>query len=620
MGIETTFTLLAKNGSAAALEAVVEALSEPNAAIQARAVSVLLSHDVRYGLRSIVEHFHLFDTPTQKLVEGEIQLFRPILRDLLTTGTEQLRLNVISIVRRSRHFDSLELAVQALEDPSAVVREEAIAALVAEAERLGEGTSRVGGGDELGARKVLEEHREKMASLLADALDSYGFHKERRFLYVLMELGAAAMPVVVNRVVLEDHPASEDFVAILRNATSVSSIDILMRLCLERSERLRRLGEEALGTRRGRTFARALADWLLSLEEPELSTRASRFNHLPWFPAFFEYVLDFEPRVHLRTLRFIENSRMPAADKATWAGRLVGASDPDVRLAAVTLLAGTDAPTAIDALTRALADQHEPVVKVAVDAIIAMKLPEKVKLLTPLLTSPFESVRHLIARELSRENFERYLRTFDKLDPRTRQLAGRAIAKIDADMAERLADELRSLDPERRLKALQITGAVGKEKELEPILLELLADPSHKVRATAVKTVGLLGSIEAIKVLIKALSDPDRRIRANAIEAFEEIGNPKLGVLLLPFLADADNRIRANAAKALWNLGYTETKEILDEMLADPDELMRLSALWAMGEINYPGIRQILNEVAERDASEAVRKKARDIRMKLEEQ
>jgi HEAT repeat protein len=618
MGIEVTFTLLAENGSPAAIGAVVEALSEPNATIQAKAVSVLLSREVRRGLKDIVQGFHSFDTPTQSRVEREIQFLMPILRDLLSTGTEQARLNVIDIVKRSRELEPLRLAVQALEDPFRTVREQAASAIVEEAERIGRRSLRSRGVSELGIREVAKERRQKMASLLADALDAYAGHKERRLLYALLELGAEAMPILVNRLIQANHPASEDFVAIVRNSASVQVIDILMRLLLEKSERARRLGAEAFGTRGGRVFGRAIADWLLSLEEPELAARASRCHYLPWLAVLFEHLWDLEPRTHLRMLRFIDNSRMSDTDKAAWANKLVTAPDADVRLQAVTLLAKTATPVALEGLTRALSDQHEPVVKTALDALIAMNPPEKAKLLAPLLSSQFDSVRRLVSRELSRENFDRYMRSFDKLDPKTRELAGRAIAKIDPEMAEKLADELRSLDPERRLKALRITEVVDTERELEPILLELLADPSRKVRATVVRTVGLLGSIDAIKALIKTLSDQDRRTRANAIEAFEELGNPKFGALLLPFLADPDNRIRANAAKALWNLGHPETKQVLDEMLAEPNELMRLSAVWAMGEISYPGIRQILNDVAEHDASETVRQKARDILAGLE--
>ncbi|MDQ7779890.1 MAG: HEAT repeat domain-containing protein [Planctomycetota bacterium] len=616
MGIETTFRALADNGSTAAIQALVEALSEPYAEIQDAAVALLLSREVRRGLAQVIERFHTFDTKTQARVEKEIGLLMPILREALGAGPGQSRINSLDIVARSREVAHLELAVNALRDASEAVREHATTILVGAAAQLARRTSRPAP-DDAGGRDYFDASREKMAAVLADALATYATHGEKRILHALIELGIEGHSFIVNVLLGTNHAAREDFVAVLQNSSSIPAIDLLMQLALERNERAKRLGEDMLSSRRGLIFVRAVSDWLLSLDERELDARASRYARILWLPAVLEHIWELEPRHHSHILRFIEQSRMQPAEKAAGAAGLIGSPAPDVRVRVMRVLAQMGSVPPGEVVARALADPEETVVSAAVDLIVSMNLPDKARLLTPLLSSTFELVRRRVSLELSRDNFERYIHSFDKLDSRTRELAGKAIAKIDPEMAERLADELQSLDPERRVKALRIAETVSKEKELEPILIELLNDPSRKVRATVVRTIGLLGSLDAIRALIKALSDPDRRTRANTIEAFEDIGNPKLAAILMPFLADLDNRIRANAVKALWNLGHPEAKQVLDEMLVDSEELMRLSAVWTMGEIEYPGATQALEKVMAQDSSATVRQKAKDVLKKL---
>jgi HEAT repeat protein len=286
--------------------------------------------------------------------------------------------------------------------------------------------------------------------------------------------------------------------------------------------------------------------------------------------------------------------------------------DAAVRSAVVAALHELRCPAGFASIERMIATGEPAEQRAAVRLIVDLSPPNKVALLTPLLGASDIELRRLAVREVSRVSFVRYLDRFDGMDTKARQVAARALAKIDEQMLDRVTEEIGALDADRRLKALQIVDLLGAEQELRAPLLDLLDDPDKRVRATAIRIVELTGSIEGIQVLLAALADPDRRVRANAVEAFEQMEDPRFVQMLVPFLRDQDNRVRANAAKALWNLGWSGARDALLQMLADANELMRLSAVWAIGELQFPGAREVLMARAVCEPSLKVKTKIRE--------
>jgi HEAT repeat protein len=290
-----------------------------------------------------------------------------------------------------------------------------------------------------------------------------------------------------------------------------------------------------------------------------------------------------------------------------------GSPYPDVRARLLLTLQAVAYPGLMDQVQTFLEDPSDEVKLAAARTVIALNPPHKARILMPLLNTASEELRRMATREVASASFDKYLRSFERLDPATREAAARALAKIDTRIVDRLADELTALDPERRLRALRVIDYVDAETDLRQNLMALLNDPDRRVRATAIKIVQLTESVEGMRLLVAALSDPDRRVRANAIEAFEDGGDSRVVPVLMPFLRDDDNRVRANAAKAIWNLGSEEGKTTLQQMLSNPDEMMRLSAVWATGEVKFPGAIDLLLARIEADASPAVRAKIAEV-------
>ena len=204
------------------------------------------------------------------------------------------------------------------------------------------------------------------------------------------------------------------------------------------------------------------------------------------------------------------------------------------------------------------------------------------------LNSDYEELRNYAKQEIAIITKERYKINYNNMKPEVRKLAAQAIQKLDTNFADEIINDLRSYDPQTRLKAALLLESIQVDEKGQNALIAAMKDPSKKVRAAIVKTLGIVGEKEVIKHLINCFNDPDTRVRANTIEAIASLGDNTVTRIFLPYLEDSNNRIRANAVVGICKFGKYNVTGILQNMLKDKDDNMRASALWAIGEIGNP--------------------------------
>ncbi len=459
------------------------------------------------------------------------------------------------------------------------------------------------------SRLFLERHGAAMEGALGPLLRDYAAHGKRAFLEIALETVPIPEALLAETALSRrDQPAWKALVQALSESASERALRYVLALAFDSVPRHRAAAEEALARRRDPGFPRLLATTLSRMDREEREVLAAKFRELPFWPAL-EAAPDLETDAARCILDFLAASGLPAEardERLAFYGR---SPYPEVRLRALALLQNLGSPRAPSHAVRCLGDPSDEVKLAAARAVIAQDPPDKARLLLPLLSAESEDLRRLVQREIAGSSFDRFLRGFDRMEPGTRETAARALAKIDARILDRLADQVASLDPDRRLKALRIVDVLDAEKELRETLLALLEDPDRRVRATALRIVRLTESEAGIRLLTAALSDPDRRVRANAIEAFEDARDPSCIPVILPYVSDPDNRVRANAAKALAAFGRPEGRATLEAMLRDPEEAMRLSAAWALGQAALEGARELLQARAREERSTAVRRR-----------
>lgn len=201
------------------------------------------------------------------------------------------------------------------------------------------------------------------------------------------------------------------------------------------------------------------------------------------------------------------------------------------------------------------------------------------------INSDSEELRNYVKNEIATITKEQYKANYNSMTPEMRKKAAQAIQKINNNFTDEIVNDLRSFDPQTRLRAALLLENIQVDDKGKNALISAMRDPSKEVRAAIVKTLGIVGDKEIVKSLISFFNDPDPRVRANTIEAISSLGDNTVTRILFPYLEDSNNRIRANAIVGICKFGNYNVTGLLQNMLNSRDDNMKASALWAIGEI-----------------------------------
>ncbi len=613
MGLADTLGVLAQLPPEQQLPLLEAALREPYAEIQSAALDLLSDPQGLHRPDLVILHYvDLLPSVRERLL-ARGALFREAALEEIRSTREWSRRAGYEVLAAISPKEAATILLRGLQDPSAVVRDSVGDHLEALAHKyyFHLVTARLHG--DADSRRFVDEHKAVLHDAMGPLLRSYSVHGKRIFIDIAIESGDELFGVVGELLQSRsDVAACAALVNALALAVSEPALALVFRLLLDGRPRLHEAAVDVFKRRRDPGFPALLASVFSRMPPERFETLAQRTKDVPWWHSV-ESAPDIDPQVAQRIIEFLSRSGLEARRRNSFILFFRGSPYADVRVRVLSTLDALEYPELLELAQAFLSDPADEVKLAAARTIISVNPPQKTRMLLPLLNAASEDVRRVAMREVAGGSFDRYLESFDRLDPATREMAARALAKIDPRIVDRLAEEIASLDPERRLRALKVVDYVDAETDLRQNLMALLNDPDRRVRATALKIVQLTRSAEGMRLLVVALSDPDRRVRANAIEAFEDSGDSRAVPILLPFLKDPDNRVRANAAKALWNLGREEGRSTLLLMLRDERELMRLSAVWALGELRLPGGVDVLLQRAEIEPSPQVRAKIAEI-------
>ena len=99
----------------------------------------------------------------------------------------------------------------------------------------------------------------------------------------------------------------------------------------------------------------------------------------------------------------------------------------------------------------------------------------------------------------------------------------------------------------------------------EPEIISRLHDPDREIREEAAKTLGRIGTEEAVNALISELVDRDSTIRSVAARALSRTGSKRAIPFLIGALADPSEELQDVCAEALGNM---EEKDSVEKLLA----------------------------------------------------
>ncbi|MFK7790732.1 MAG: HEAT repeat domain-containing protein [Phycisphaeraceae bacterium] len=268
------------------------------------------------------------------------------------------------------------------------------------------------------------------------------------------------------------------------------------------------------------------------------------------------------------------------------------------------------AENAKDTLALLTRDPEPAIARSALWHLIRSNYAGLPRILADLVNSRHESIRRVAAKQLAPLGFDRFWKSWPKLDPKRRIAAGRALIKIDGDFHRHLASRLASRDPDTRIRALVIIAALNQGSFFEDALLELCTSDDKRIVASAVKGLAGCTSQAAQQALQLAIEHDDTRIRANAIEALDHTQAAANLDKLLDIAQDTEQRPRANAIKALLELRAKDALPSLTRMLGDKRAPHRISALWLIDELGILQLARLVAEMSLNDTDDHVKQRA----------
>lgn len=150
-------------------------------------------------------------------------------------------------------------------------------------------------------------------------------------------------------------------------------------------------------------------------------------------------------------------------------------------------------------------------------------IPGAITQLIRLLDSPHQDVRLAAQESLTEFNFNRYITMFDLMDEKIRASTGLLVMRVDPKAATELAGELKSRTRTRRLRGLEAAVAMDAVDQVEPMVIDLLSDTDHFVRAEAARTLGCCNTPLAYQALQTVLHDRSAAVRESAEQALNKL-------------------------------------------------------------------------------------------------
>lgn len=575
--LEATFQVLKATRNTAAVPVLVFALDEPDADIQQAALNALLARRTRRGQLAVVSRLDRLAPSVRQQAQRQAVLLDCGIRDGLASGDPRLQENAAQLLTQANDFGLARLLICCLVEGNAYTRQVAMTALRALLARYRELVEQAASGQ---APPVdLDHARRTLVTALGKGVDGFASHRETGILEELLSLEGPSHDQAAD--VLSDprHPAHGALLGLLSTTSHPQVIRWLFDLLRDE-----RTGDEALRiltSRHDGPFLKLLLSQVHLLSDARVSARFRRVRELPWLDFGNPQVRELGGRQQASAIILASQLGWSPSQKRTLYAKALAVGEPEARRAAICALGHLTGPEADDLILRHTED-GDPQVKVAATReALARQLSEATTLAVRHLDSDNPVVRAGARSALARFDFEKYWRSFDRMDASKRRQAGQLIEKIDPMMKQHLTEALQSDEKAERFRAVKMAQALGVDSQLEPHIVKLTQDPDSLVRATAIRALEGVVSHAAAEAVGAALSDRDGRVRGNAVETLYSLDDPRTAEVFRTMAADPVQRVRVNAALGLFKLGHHgECMAVFSRMLASRDVRARTSAVW----------------------------------------
>ena len=517
-GLDTTLRVLARSKNEAAEAVLLPALDSDYQAVQDGALGALLDRRTSTAQRQLLARWPTMHDRWKRIIKRRPGRMTGAFRDAILSSDPETCAIGCDAVLYVREYDLVPALINATEDESNPNAD-------ATARTLMELTGRLYG--ELASprdyrvRRNPQLARTHVVTALEQSLERFGKHKRVEIVEAFLML-AARDNSTLKRILMAPHdPAYLAVVDLLSHCERSGVIRLALSFLDDPS--IPSSAANVLGHRRDQRFLHYLFKKIG--REPSIAAKANlkRLKSIPWITDDLTRLDSLDGPEQFAVVQMVVVSGMNRLQVFPVVAHLLAYGKEGGRRAAAAALAefrGTEAnQLAIDAL-----DDPDPEVQATVLVQLRDRgIPGGLNRLIAMVDSPHAIVRDAARECLGEFSFHRFLAAFDMLEEDVRRSTGLLVRKIDPTTVPALREELGSVARGRRIRAMTVAVALDVVDQLEPIIIELLADEDHMVRANAAMSLGHSNTDTARWALRDALADRSVTVQEAAQNALNKL-------------------------------------------------------------------------------------------------
>lgn len=516
--LEKTLAVLTETPNETAVPTLLSALDSSDSSIQEGALQALLHRRRSSGQRELVQRWHTLNERWKRIVGQHPRRIASAVRHAILSADHQLCVNGCDALLQTREYElmpTLITAARAADNPQA---ELAIETLLQLAELL---YDEMTGPRDRNRGRDPDRTRHYVIPCLQSAVDRFDLHKRHEIVEAFLLLTTRENPTLKN--ILRDprHNAYLTMVDILSRSSRLGIMRLLLNFLEDSSALSTPL--QIIARRGDLPFIRLLLGRIGRAPAETIRKNLRKLDSLSWLTENTTVLdtlseSDQQAAVSLATLSGLNRLKAFGVLKHVLQHGHVGARRDAAE--ALPEFNGADA----DQLAMQGLDDPDP----HVQALMARQLrgrriPGAIARLIQFLDSPHEVIREAARDSLQEFNFERFLASFDMMDEDIRRSTGKLVLRVDPTVLDRLADELKAPSRTRRMRGLEIANTMQVVDRIEALVIELLGDQDHFIRADAAESLQGCNTALARQALRTAMSDRSAAVREAAEMALQHL-------------------------------------------------------------------------------------------------
>jgi HEAT repeat protein len=517
--LQATFQFLAETENEAATAVLIAGLADPHQTIRCHSLRALLDRWCPEGHREVFRRFSTLDEQCRQVIHERPERLASAIREALQDPSPRACQSACDAVIAFRLYGVLPALTSVLVETK-TAHAELLARTALELTELF--YAELSGAEDQLKRKPRDSLRDRITSCLEDAVRKFHRHEQAEVVEAFL---LVAKPKNATLRQLLQRPDERSHGPILE-ALSSSPRGGVIRLLLGFLEdpQMPRVVSKVICSRCDTKFVEHLLRTVGTTPSKTVAGTLSRFESIAWAKPpdgrLFDELDDSAQAVAVQLLLLSSMDRqrvLETIEYLLWQGK------PGGRRAAAKALEQFDAPE-VSALVVEALDDPDPQVRASLLVQLRRRqIPQAFSLLVGMVDSPEDEVKRALRQAMPEFTLDQFLANLDAMDEELRPTAGHLVRKIDPDILGHLTAELESLSPVSRRRAVVAASVMGLVPELEEVVIGLLSDEDHVVRAAAAEALADCKSMPTWEALRDALLDQSFVVKQAAERSLELI-------------------------------------------------------------------------------------------------